>query len=378
MNNLNTKKPLKKKHLWLLVIGTLIVLSLFFLFKKDKPAVLAQTTPKIVKTLVISQTPQIQRRTFSGKVQSGDRVDLAFEVTGQLIEFGAKEGDLVKKGQILAKLNPRDYQNTLDQEKSRLKEISAQFARAQELIKRNVISQADYDKIKSDYDIAKNRVDTASKSLDDTLLKAPFEGQIGKKFVQNFQNIQAKQPIISLQNEKNLEIVIDVPERVVPNAQASGIIYNFYAVFEALPNEKIPLTLKSYGTQTDPLILTYPVTFSFPASLPALLKSKLNVLPGMLATVFVEYPSSVDLAQHPIQIPMSAIFVDENKNQHVWVIDQETMIVHLRPIKASNLSEENMHALDGLKEGEMIVIAGANSLREGMKVQVYTQNATMN
>jgi len=360
------------KHKFLAVILVVLFIIGFALVvppknhKKD-----IQPTSKIVKTYTIIALQPMNKRTFSGRIQSADQVDLAFEVPGKLIELAVKEGELVDKDHVIARLDPRDFQNQLNQEQARNHELKAQYQRAQELIKKNVISQADFDKIKSEYDISHNRVAIAKKSLDDAILKAPFSGQIAKRFVKNHQTIQAKQVIVSLQNQHNLEVHIDVPERILPNAQGSEKNYDFYAVFDALPQRKIPLEFKSFGTQSDPHLLTYPITFLLPVSL----ESEIRVFPGMIVNVIVQTKPSLE-QKNTLYIPLSAIIAEQHK-QYVWIINPQNQTVSKRYIKTQNLKEDLIEVSDGLQLGEVIVAAGGQSLKEGMTIKPYTPHSQL-
>lgn len=362
---------LLKKHKLTIIILVVIVIALIFTVPSKSHKKNSPPASKIVKTYTIATVQALDKRTFSGRIQSGDQVDLAFEVPGKLVELSVKEGELVDKDQIIAKLDPRDYQNQLNQEQVKNQELKAQYQRAQELIKKNVISQADFDKIKSEYDISHNRVAIAKKSLDDTILKAPFSGQIGKKFVKNHQTVQAKQVIVSLQNQNNLEVHIDVPERILPKAHGSENNYDFYAIFDALPQQKIPLTFKSFGTQSDPHLLTYPITFLLPATL----NSELNIFPGMIVNVIVQ--SKPTIAQkNTLYIPLSAIISEQNK-PYVWIIDSNNQTVSKRYVKVENLKNDLVEVSNGLQLGEVIVATGGQSLKEGMIVKPYTPHSQL-
>ena len=277
---------------------------------------------------------------------ASQRAELKFQVPGKLLEFPIKESQKVAKGDLLARIDPRDYKTNLakvnsqiDQAKSKLKamqvgarpedikvlqaELEASTARFQEskqqykryqgLWKKRVISKSEFDSKESAYNVAKAQLNTskqklnkgkvgsrqedvdamqssikgllaqqeeAQNALDDTYLKAPFAGVIAKTFVKNFQNVESKDPILSLQNISKLEIIINVPEQIVISSKEADS-YQFMAEFEAAKDRSFPLELKEYKTEADQKTQTYRAVFTMEAP------EDLKILPGMTTTMTV-------------------------------------------------------------------------------------------
>lgn len=320
--------------------------------------------PILVKTILVENGQSLQSRSFAGRVQSSDQIDLSFKIPGQLVEFPVKEGQLVQQGQMIASLNPNEYQQALEQDKTKFHQISAKYNKAKGLIKTQVISQNDFNNLERDFESLKDRLNHSTKTLENTMLRAPFSGKISRKFVQNYQPIQAKQPIVSLLDPNHLEIVIEVPERVLPKTEQARKNLRFFAKFDKL-NEKIPLELKSYGTQIDPAIQTYSVVLA----IPKIEQVNMTLLPGMLATVTIEYPLSITTQNNAFQIPLSAIWIGEDQKKYVWVVEPSKMIVHKRQIEVRT-SNQAIQVVKGLKKGDQIVSAGTYNLHEGCKVKL--------
>jgi len=108
-----------------------------------------------VKMMTIASGGKAFKRAFPGKVQASQEVDLSFKVSGPLIEFPVKEGKGVKKGQLLARIDPRDFKTNLDQAKARSLEAQQQFKRYKDLYIQKQVSKADFDKYKSSSDVAR-------------------------------------------------------------------------------------------------------------------------------------------------------------------------------------------------------------------------------
>ena len=396
---------------------------------------------KPAKIMTVNYAANIPMRRYPGKVRASQRVDLAFKVSGPLIELPVREGQEVKKGDILARINPRDFETNLTKIKSliaetraRLKAMEAgarpedlkmlesdvaaaraqfneaeeQFKRYTSLYKQKNISKSEYDRFKAAHDVSKAQLNTAVQrlekgrkgareedieamaaqirglnsqqkaiqhALEDTYLKAPFSGIIAKKFVENYQEVTQKQPIVSLQDISKIEILVDVPEVFVIQAKEDRLIA--VAEFPAAPGTEYPLRLKEFSSEADPNTQTYRAVLETPAP------ERINILPGMTATVKGTLTCTgilpnaeflVPLCEDPtdlssFSVPISAAFSDQSKNSYVWVVDPETMRVKRRQVKIGAISGENIRILDGLSVGEMIVTAGVHHLREGQKIR---------
>ncbi len=139
------------------------------------------------------------------------------------------------------------------------------------------------------------------------------------------------------------------------------------AQISSLRNETFPLTLKSYGTQADPITQTYPVVLTFDDL------RNFNVLPGMTAKVIPVYPEQQDPISLLVTIPLTSIVPDNQGGQFVWVVNQDNK-VQKRTIKAGSLVSNRVIINDGLTSGERIITAGIASLKEGMEVAPYIDN----
>jgi RND family efflux transporter MFP subunit len=345
----------------------LIAVSVFFTLscRKEKEKV-TEDIARPVKLMTIESDQTEQQMSYPGTVRASQRVDLAFRVSGPLIELPIDEGQKVEKGQIIARILPRDFETELASRKARTLEASQQYQRYRDLYIKKQVSKADFDKYKAQYDIAKAREKEASDALDDTNLRAPFSGVIAKRYVENFEDVQAKQPIVSLQDISYIEILIDVPELLMAQLRKRGSRVAF-AQFAAAPGEEYALELKEFSTQADPKTQTYQVTLSMPAP------RNVNILPGMTATV-VGRTLGDEEDNIGAVIPALAIFSDQGGIPHVWLVNENTMTVHARKVTTGELTgTDSILVIEGLNPGDMIATSGVNNLREGMKVKQLHQ-----
>lgn len=343
----------------LLITSSLIIVPAAC--KKEQEEVVKEVV-RPVKLMTIGSGGAAFKRTFTGKVRASQRVDLAFQVSGPLIELPVEEGQRVEKDQLIARILPRDFETELEKAKARAIETEQNFQRYKNLYAKRLVAKAEYDKYKSQRDIARARQDEAQHALEDTYMRTPFAGVIAKRYVENFEEVKAKQAIVSLQDLTNVEILVDVPEGVMARMK-KGATREKVAEFASAPGKKYPLKLKEFSTEADPRTQTYRVTLEMPAP------EDINVLPGMTANVTV-YQTGETGEDSGIVIPAIAVFADEAGDAHVWVTDQETMKVHRRKVTTGDLvGSDNIQILDGLNAGEMIAITGVSRLREDMQVR---------
>ncbi|MDD3119176.1 MAG: efflux RND transporter periplasmic adaptor subunit [Victivallales bacterium] len=323
-----------------------------------------------VKTLTIDNHNRSNYRYYPAKVRSFQRVKLAFQVSGQIIDFPIKAGDRVKKGQVIAALDPRDFRNTLDAAVAAYKVAKADYERYRKLIDKNAVSVSEFENKRKAYEMAEATMKIDQKALSDTKLPAPFDGIVAGTYMEQFENVAAKESILSLQNISWVELVINVPERDV--IRSSGIrpavemdqTYQPVAVFPAIPDKVFPLQLKEFEIEADPTTQTFQIVMKMPAP------QGYTVMPGMTALVRVLRPGVIPGKTGGFMVPVEAVGNDGG-GAYVWVIDSGHR-VHKRPVQLGIMRGERINVTQGLTAGETIVTAGIQLLQEGMTVRKLT------
>lgn len=306
----------------------------------------------------------LQTRDIPGTVRASQRSELSFQVPGQIIELNIREGQKVQKGYLLARLDASDYQSSVSAKRAEMTKFRSNFERAKELITGKFISQSEYDTIKAAYEVAVASLEQAQKALRDSQLTAPFTGLVARRFVENFEDVQAKQPILSLQGSDNLEIVVAVSETLIAR-RTDEPNFDLSAKFDAIPETSFELHLIEFATEADPQTQTFEYVLGITAGSPR------NILPGMTATVTIT--RRPDEVAGPLTVPMAAIFAGENDAKHLWVVDDDNK-VSARLIQTGELAgQDHIVVHSGLEIGELIVVAGAGSLDEGREIKPITQ-----
>ncbi|TNF99923.1 MAG: efflux RND transporter periplasmic adaptor subunit [Gammaproteobacteria bacterium] len=331
---------------------------------KNEPQEVAEPI-RPVKTVVIEALGGKKIREFPGLVGASQRAEMSFRVAGQLAELPVREGDQIESGQTIARLDETDFKIALNDSKATYDKALADFKRAKELLPQGHISRSDYDKIDAHHKTAKANLNLSRQNLNYTTLTAPFTGTVARRYVDNFEEVSAKQNIVLLQDTTSLDIRFDIPERLaimIDPSRRGGESRNIFAKFGAIKGKEFPLTFKEISTDADPQTRTYKVTFTMPQP------EGFSVLPGMNTTVVAD-TSHLESSEQAVLLPVSAVISDSNKQATVWLVDQETMTVHPHSVEAGSM-QGNSITVTGLKSGDRVVIAGVPFLRKGMKVSL--------
>lgn len=364
---------LSASHLLLISLSFCLLLNSSCKKKED---VVVREVVRPVKLLTIEAAGREEiRRTYPGKVRASQRVDLAFRISGPLIELPVQEAQRVKKGDVLARILPRDFETAVAKARAQALEAEQQYSRYRDLYIKKQVSKADFDKYKSQFDIANAQLKETRDALDDTYLRAPFSGVIAKRYVENFSDVQAKEPVVSLQDISRVEVLVDLPEQVMTNVRKKKHGTRMaYAEFAAAPGKQYPLSLKEFKAEADP------DTQTFQAVLEMEQPEDITVLPGMTANVIGREIGAGDeevAGDRLIVIPASAVFSDEAGLSHVWFLDPGTMTVSQRRVVTGELTgTDSIEIVTGLQPGETIAVTAVNQLREGMKVRSFGMEST--
>ena len=194
-------------------------------------------------------------RSFPAEVVANQGSYLAFRVNGELLKFPALAGQHVEKGQLLAKLDPEDFQLQYDERKARFELAQSQLERVKKLFDKSITSQSELDQALANKQVAESALKIAKTNLDNSELRAPFSGTVAKVFVKNYENIQAKQNILRLETRDLMDVEIQVPEKIVARFK-KGTDYHPTVKFDGFEDKEYTLDIKEWDTQADPATLT--------------------------------------------------------------------------------------------------------------------------
>jgi RND family efflux transporter MFP subunit len=337
----------------------------------DNEQAAPEATSRPVKTFIVAGSNGGSERSFPGRIESSNRAELSFRVAGTLQEILIKEGDLVEQGQVLAKLDPTDYQTVVNDRQATFDNAERNFQRAKELVGDGFISRTEYDRLEASFKTSEAALDTARQDLAYTELKAPFDGRVAKRYAEQFEEIGIKQAMFTLQDVNNLQVKVDLPESLIrslrPNpevrhANSENSRITSFVTFEGKADQPFPLTIREVSTRADPKTQTFEVTFNLPAP------EDFIVLPGMTAIVTIDFSRVIENADLTQWVPLNAVVADNALGARVWVLDPQTMTVSSVAVEAGRMQSDQVEILSGLTGGEEIISVGAPYLAEGMQV----------
>ncbi len=344
--------------------------------EEEAPEVFEQV--RAIKTTTISERASGQLRKFPGVIEAVDTSALSFEVPGNVKELKVDVGDRFKRGDVLAVLDTKTFELSVESAEAALgraqadeAEKRAEFERQDALYKKNWVAKSVQEQTLAAYDSARNQVryrtselNLARRDLTKTELLAPLDGVVAKRYVDTFAEVARGQTIFDVYVEEAMESKISVPEGTVRD------------IYLGLPAEIRFLTgpigtvngrVSEIGTQAE-------AGNVFPVKV-AILEQQEGALPGMTTEVSLILGGEDDKASYLVPISALAPGADpENpKDGFIFVFDPETSAVRKTAIKAEGIRDNLMVISDGVTAGDVVAIAGVSFLKDGQEVKLLSQ-----
>ena len=329
-----------------------------------------QTLRPVNVIRITSQQTQ-NDRPFPGEVRARFETTLSFRVAGKLINRSVDMGDRVRKGQMLARLDPSDYRLALQSIKAQLIAAKADrnysrddLSRYRELFNQNIISRPELDHHQTLDITAQQKVAALEAQLEEagnqlayTDLRADRDGVVTALEVEAGQVVAPGQPVIRIAQLNEKEIPIDIPEHRVTGIDLQQEVA---VTLWADGDKRIKARIREIAAAADSASRTYRVKVT-------LLEGQDDARLGMTATVWI--PSNTP--SNPI-VPLSAVFTPQSQPEQpsVWLVDERTSTVKAVPVRIGDTLSGERVAITGLAAGQLIVSAGANRLVEGQSVRL--------
>lgn len=274
------------------------------------------------------------------------------------------QGMIVEEGGLLASLDNPDFISRRDAARAAFDLAQVEFLRYEQLANRRAVAAVELDRKRAALQAARSDLDLAEKALADTVLRAPFRGVVSQRIVSQFANIEAKQPIVQFQALEPLNVVIDIPERlVIATRRNNGDGIKATVRFPTMDNLELPVKFREISTKADPVTQTFRVVWSLDDT------GDTIVLPGMSATLVAQRQANTENGNEVFALPPLSVVGSDTDAPYVWLFDQATGSVGKRNVKVGSLREEGLEILSGLKTGDQVVVAGVSQLAADMKVR---------
>lgn len=352
-----------KNRLWR---STFLIVAILWIVGCEQQQV--QETELVARPIKLytlgNDSPQVTYK-YSGRVTAENQATLAFEVPGKVTDISVKEGDLVIKNDVLAQLDSRDYQAQFERAKIERDAAKKDYLRYKAALKSNAVTPQAFDQAERNMEVAQSAFKVAKKALEDTTLRAPFSGRVVFKDVEPFDTVHAKQPVIQLHSDSDVEMVVDVPEvdwaqgGRVNSAEEINLSDQLFVTVSAFPNKRFPGVITEFSGVADPITRTYKVTVGF--SVP----DHIAIGSGMTGhVVYLPKPESAS----DIYVPIDAVVGYSDNKAFVWLYDEQNRVVTKKFIQLGTVTSDRVLVESGVLKGDRIAVSGVHNLFDGYSV----------
>jgi len=331
---------------------------------------------RAVKVLTVGVGAFNTDHEFAGEVKAQVESRLGFRVAGKIVARQAEVGQRVKVGQVLAQLDPRDYQLAADAARAQVAAAqtnrdlaAADFKRYTALKDQNFISGAELERRETTLKAAQAQLDQAQAQLTSqgnqaayANLLADASGVITAIEAEPGQVVSAGMPVVRIARDGSRDVVFAVPEDKVAAIQPGSEV----KVRNWSDNSEMMGKVREVAASADPVTRTFQIKVSLDA----------KTSPALGATVYVS-PKALSRAGAPvIKLPTSALR-QEGQGTAVWVLDKATMTVKSVPVKLTTADGNEAVVASGLQPGMLVVSAGVHVLSPGQKVSIYQERSAL-
>lgn len=343
------------------------ILYIFFIILfagcQQKPK---ETLVRSVKTTNPVKINSVTERTLPGIVKENQIINLGFKAAGQISNIYVKEGDFVKEGQLLAKLDDKDYRLQLSATEIQYNQLLTEVERLEELYKRNTIAGNDYEKAVAGLNALKIQLQAYQNQVDYTILEAPSSGYIQSVNFKRSEMVDAGRPVFTLMDMSSVVIETNLPANLYLQKDDFKEIS---CQANILPGQKFPLKVlsishKSSGNQLYKMYMTV----IDPANNP--LTAGMNVEVSIIINKKSENPGGYSL-------PLNSVF-EENDKQYVWVLSPDDSIVIKKEVQINGIDDDGNIIVVGVESQDIIISAGVQYLQDNEKVHVISDVSKTN
>lgn len=312
----------------------------------------------LVKVQTIKYSDDIYQQEYIGTVEGENAVDVSFQVNGNIEQVYAQEGQSVRKGQLLARLNTNSIESMHNAAKATLNQAQDAYNRLSVLYENNSLPEIKYIEAKTRLEQAQSNEQIARKNLQDCNLYAPISGVISQRYQEAGANVAPGAPVYNLVTISAVKIKIAIPENEI-SAIRQGETCRIK--ISALDEAEFEGKIMEKGVSANPVSHTYDIKVQVnnPNS---------RIMPGMVCKAYLINPSGISDRKNII-VPLKAIQVDFSGKHFVWLKDEQNKAVY-REISQGKLIGNGVVIEKGLKEGDNLIIDGYQNISPGITVKI--------
>lgn len=327
-----------------------------------------ETNSNIIRTVKVDTVQiygQSRSVTFPGKVVAASDINLSFRISGPISNVYVKAGEYVKRGQVLAEIDSRDYIIQLSATEAEYKRIKAESDRVIALYEKGSLAPNDYDKAVYGVNQIKAKYDAHKNALADTKLLAPCDGYIQKRLFEPGETVGAGMPIIAMISKGTDEVEINIPSS---DYIRHDNFDSYHCTVDIYPERTFPLELVGITRKAN-MNQLYTMRLRLTGN------DKDKPGPGMSTMVTIQYK---DEETKTLSIPITSLFESKNETM-VWVYSPSESTLSSRQVSVCEILTNGTAVISsGLSPGEIVVSGGVNSVREGEKVRLLPAISSTN
>ncbi|NLA16209.1 MAG: efflux RND transporter periplasmic adaptor subunit [Bacteroidales bacterium] len=308
-----------------------------------------------VNVEVLSVHPMTDHTVTTGDILPAEEVDLTFEISGKVVEICFNEGEFVKKGTVLAQINDAPLRAQLKKLESQVKLAQDRVYRQQALLEKDAVSREAFESVQTDYNKLQADIELVKAQLDQTELRAPFDGTIGLRRLSEGAYASPGSTIATLSKVSELKIEFSVPE-----IYAADIKKGTPIEFVLTDNQGKEKTCRAYvyaaeaGIDRDTRTLTVRALYANVSN---------ELIPGRYVSVKIMRSQ----IQNAVSVPSEAIIPEMGENM---VFVYRSGKAYPVTIEAGLRTESRVQALSGVAEGDTLIVSGVMQLRDGLEVTI--------
>lgn len=300
---------------------------------------------------------------FAGMATPDDAVNLAFKLSGQVSDIPVAQGESVKKGQMLAELDPRDVELQVAAQRSAYEEARSQMQRMQRLLQHEAVSRQEAEAAQTRYAQARSSYENALDLLKDTRLRAPFAGVIEASYVDKYERVQSGQTILRLVAPETSTVKFTLPESALDVLTRSST--HFDVAFDNYRGVTFAARLKDYA-RTSSDASGFPVSLT----LEGVDTVRYRISPGMSCTVTMR---TADPVADAVSLPLTAVCAPAEGGDYVWVVGDGERVERRAVTLGEPYGRDRVIVDSGVEPGDRVVTAGVYQLREGEPVRIMEE-----
>jgi RND family efflux transporter MFP subunit len=338
----------------------ILLFIIFFISSCGQDEPVKETLIPKIAWMEVKLTGVEQTRKLSGQLNPREGAALSFNNGGYVTDVKVDLGTKVKKGQVLARLSQRDAKSLYLSSQADYVNKESYYNRMKVARESKAVSQQDVSDAKTELEIAASNLAINKKGLEDTVLRAPYDGIITFKDVDEAQQVYIGETLFKIDSGEGLEVSVFVPETLIKKLVQDKI---YTVTFPAARGLEMKGVLKEIGTQATR-------ANSFPVVL-YLTEQSSELRAGMTAEVLFVYYQDV---AESILIPNSALGVGNQQSSFVYVYDQSTSRLKKVTVKPLNITNNDVYVQGNIKSGDIIAVAGVPYLRDNQEVILQEQD----